>query len=111
MKYVREVPICWSTRSSSEHPGLDLLLMLLLLVVFHMLLSFLLAAQVGCFYEAQRFSSIFNALQYDLILLTGDYPLIDFTLLGRYINFVQVKLTRSLGALLFSTSSRFLLFQ
>ncbi|CAN0352436.1 unnamed protein product, partial [Ectocarpus fasciculatus] len=29
-------------------------------------------------------------LQYDLILLTGDYPLIDFTLLGRYINFVQI---------------------
>lgn len=51
----------------------------------------LLAAQVGCFYESQRFSSIFNALQYDLILLTGDYPLIDFTLLGRYINFVQVR--------------------
>lgn len=47
--------------------------------------------QIQCYFESQRFSSVLNALQYDLILLTGDYPLIDFTLLGRYINFVQVR--------------------
>ncbi|CAN0296252.1 unnamed protein product, partial [Hapterophycus canaliculatus] len=47
-------------------------------------------SSVDCFFESQRFSSVLNSLQYDLILLTGDYPLIDFTLLGRYINFVQV---------------------
>ncbi|CAM9445641.1 unnamed protein product [Discosporangium mesarthrocarpum] len=46
--------------------------------------------QVDCYYEAQRFSSVPMALQYDLILLTGDYPLIDFSLAGRYINFVQI---------------------
>ncbi|CAM9338942.1 unnamed protein product [Ectocarpus sp. 6 AP-2014] len=46
--------------------------------------------QIQCYFESQRFSSVLNALQYDLILLTGDYPLIDFTLLGRYINFVQI---------------------
>eukprot|EP00752_Nemacystus_decipiens_P005802 g5248.t1 len=46
--------------------------------------------QVHCYFESQRFSSVLNSLQYDLILLTGDYPLIDFTLLGRYINFVQI---------------------
>lgn len=55
--------------------------------------------QVGCFVESQRFSSVFNALQYDLILLTGDYPLIDFTLIGRYINFVQVTIRLSLTIL------------
>lgn len=48
------------------------------------------AAQIDCYFESQRFSSVLNSLQYDLILLTGDYPLIDFTLLGRYINVVQV---------------------
>lgn len=49
--------------------------------------------QLSCYYESERFSSVWNSLQYDLILLTGDYPLIDFTLLGRYINFVQVPYT------------------
>ena len=70
------------------------MVVLVVLVMSLVLFYVPLAAQVGCFYESQRFSSIFNALQYDLILLTGDYPLIDFTLLGRYINFVQVKFTR-----------------
>lgn len=46
--------------------------------------------QIGCFYESGRFSSVYNSLQYDLILLTGDYPLIDFTVIGRYVNFIQV---------------------
>lgn len=53
--------------------------------------------QLNCYYESQRFSSVFNSLQYDLILLTGDYPLIDFTLIGRYINFVQVLIDLSSG--------------
>lgn len=35
-------------------------------------------------------------MQYDLILLTGDYPLIDFTLLGRYVNFIQVRCSDSM---------------
>ncbi|CAM9142714.1 unnamed protein product [Ascophyllum nodosum] len=44
---------------------------------------------IDCYTEADRFSSVVNSLQYDLILLTGDYPLIDFTILGRFVNFVQ----------------------
>lgn len=57
--------------------------------------------QIDCFFESQRFASVLNSLQYDLILLTGDYPIVDFSLLGRYINFVQVNVQqRSLDALL-----------
>ncbi|CAM9528674.1 unnamed protein product, partial [Phaeothamnion confervicola] len=46
--------------------------------------------QADCLTEAQRFRSVPNALQYDLILLTGDYPLIDFTLWGRLVNVLQI---------------------
>lgn len=50
----------------------------------------LMTSQQDCYSEAQRFSSVWNTLQYDLILLTGDYPLVDFSLPGRFVNFLQV---------------------
>jgi hypothetical protein len=40
--------------------------------------------------QSERFKSIPSSLQPDLILLTGDYPLVDFTITGRLINVVQI---------------------
>ncbi|KAG5180071.1 hypothetical protein JKP88DRAFT_324581 [Tribonema minus] len=45
---------------------------------------------VDCYAEAERFSSVPSALQPDLVLLTGDYPLVDFTTWGRLINVAQI---------------------
>jgi len=39
---------------------------------------------------AQRFANVPYALSYDLVLLSGDYPLTDFTFGGKVINFLQV---------------------
>jgi len=39
---------------------------------------------------AERFASVPMALPYTLILLTGDYPLVDFTFWGRCVNFFMV---------------------
>ncbi len=44
----------------------------------------------GCYTEAHRFSSVPSTLQYDLILLSGDYPLVDFTIWSRWLNVVQI---------------------
>jgi len=40
--------------------------------------------------QAQRFQDVPHALPYSLILLTGDYPLVDFTFWGKIINFFMV---------------------
>eukprot|EP00611_Tribonema_gayanum_P021590 TRINITY_DN4183_c0_g3_i1.p2 TRINITY_DN4183_c0_g3~~TRINITY_DN4183_c0_g3_i1.p2 ORF type:complete len:393 (-),score=112.45 TRINITY_DN4183_c0_g3_i1:550-1728(-) len=40
--------------------------------------------------QAQRFSSVPAALQPDLILLSGAYPLVDFTTWGKLINLLQI---------------------
>ncbi len=47
-------------------------------------------AEKGCYTEAERFSSVPSTLQYDLILLSGDYPLVDFTTWGRWLNVLQI---------------------
>ncbi len=47
-------------------------------------------AEKGCYTEAGRFSSVPSTLQYDLILLSGDYPLVDFTTWGRWLNVLQI---------------------
>lgn len=39
---------------------------------------------------AERFRDVPNTLQYDLILLTGDYPIVDFTTGGKLINILQI---------------------
>ncbi len=48
------------------------------------------SSEKGCYTQAQRFSSVPSTLQYDLILLSGDYPLVDFTTWGRWLNVVQI---------------------
>jgi hypothetical protein len=50
------------------------------------------ATPVDCLMESERFESVPRALQYDLILLIGDYPLIDFTSWGRLVNVLQIVL-------------------
>lgn len=37
-----------------------------------------------------RFRNVPNSLQYDMILLTGDYPFVDFTPLGIVVNVIQI---------------------
>ena len=37
-----------------------------------------------------RFRNVPNSLQYDMILLTGDYPFVDFTPLGIAVNVIQI---------------------
>lgn len=39
---------------------------------------------------AARFKDVPNSLPFDLIHLSGDYPLIDYTLGGRFVNFLQI---------------------
>ncbi|CAM9194722.1 unnamed protein product [Chrysoparadoxa australica] len=46
--------------------------------------------QVDCMTMAERFVSVPSSLQYDLILLTGDYPLVDFTFAGKIVNTAQI---------------------
>jgi hypothetical protein len=38
-----------------------------------------------------RFHNVPNSLQYTLILLTGDYPLVDFTLSGKVRRSVNIQ--------------------
>ena len=43
----------------------------------------------GSVSQAWRFSSMTHSLQYDAILLSGDYPLVDFTVMGKLVNIAQ----------------------
>eukprot|EP01048_Picozoa_sp_COSAG05_P007192 COSAG05_NODE_500_length_9234_cov_107.281664_19_plen_69_part_00 len=39
---------------------------------------------------SERWANIPNSLSYTLILLSGDYPLIEFTLAGRFVNGIMI---------------------